>query len=207
MAEQNNMKQRMGSIYLAKNLVTGKNYIGQTRQKNPLQRIREHKMASSNNYFHNSINEHGIDNFMFCWLHFKDLPINKLSQYERYYIWYYDTKNKENGYNMTDGGEISPMHDPEIRKKHKQVMSDTIFGKNPMHDPEIRAKHKEIMNSPEVLAKKSGDNHFTKQPGYVEKRSGENNVMKRPEVVDQWKKTYYENKMKRKKESGQTFLL
>ena len=116
------MEQRMGSIYLAKNLITGKLYVGQTRLQIPQFRITAHKNDKGNTRFHNAIRKYGIDNFIFCWLHYKDLSEKKLNQYERYYIWLYDTQNRNKGYNITSGGDFSPMHDEETRIKHAKLM-------------------------------------------------------------------------------------
>ena len=158
------MKERMGSIYLVKNLITGKCYVGQTVQ-DPRERIRQHRKESENGsqkYFHVSIRYHGFDNFVWCWLHYKNLPKKKLNQYERYYIWIYGTQDNSKGYNITEGGD-SPSVTAESIKKQQETMKD----------PDIRSKW--------ILSIKKGVNKPGVQEGRASKIRGDNNPLRKNE--------------------------
>ena len=118
-------EERLGSIYIARCVINWKGYCGQTIQEY-YDRIRQHKEKSEigkSSRFYSAIRKHGFDNFIWCWLHYKDLHESKLDQYERYYIWLFELENPDNGYNMTPGGDFSPMKIPEIVEKARQTRS------------------------------------------------------------------------------------
>lgn len=88
-----------GFIYMVTNKVTGKSYIGQTRNTVEF-RWRQHYKAKDNKYFHKAIQKYGKENFEVTTL--EVCPVEQLNDREIYYINKYDTF--ANGYNLTKGG-------------------------------------------------------------------------------------------------------
>lgn len=92
-------------IYQAKNLITGKIYVGKTvgtlesRRRGHLRRAQE----GSETAFHRSIRKHGAGNFEFSILE-ECLPNVDLNQRERFYIATLDCMSPK-GYNLTPGGD------------------------------------------------------------------------------------------------------
>lgn len=97
----------MIGIYKIENLINGKVYIGQSR--NIEKRWTAHRTRpfnqNSKQYdlaLYRSIRKYGLENFSFVVL--EETLIEDLDNREKYWIEYYDSHNKEKGYNLTDGG-------------------------------------------------------------------------------------------------------
>ena len=79
----------------------------------------------------------------------------------------------ENHYTKQEGwvSKTTGDNNPSRRQEHRARMSGE---NNPAKRPDVRAKMSAngSMRRPEVVAKISGENHFTKQDGYVNKRKG-----------------------------------
>lgn len=92
----------MGYIYLIKNKINNKNYVGQTIRENVNERWKEHKYKKGCPLLKNAIKSHGILNF-----DFKIIIIcfdSDLNFYEEFYIKKYNSLYP-NGYNLLKGGE------------------------------------------------------------------------------------------------------
>jgi group I intron endonuclease len=94
-----------GKIYCAHCVVTGKKYIGKTKQELE-KRIKQHyKDRNRLNYlFYRAINKHGWDNFI--WGLVENCDISIINQREEYWISFYKTNQSQYGYNMSSGGEF-----------------------------------------------------------------------------------------------------
>lgn len=97
---------KMYCIYLAKNKVNGKLYIGKTLHFE--RRKKEHLSSNSEDLFHRAIRKYGIDNFE--WEIIEDGIQSNYEACEResYWIRYFNSYFKwvnSNGYNMTKGGD------------------------------------------------------------------------------------------------------
>lgn len=113
----------MSCIYIIRNLINGKAYIGQT--KNFAQRKAAHKYEArrgDKRHLYVSMRKYGIENFEFSIL--EECSLDILSEREQYWVDVYDTFNPEKGYNLTKGGGWHPRTD-ETRKK----ISDSHLGK------------------------------------------------------------------------------
>lgn len=99
-----------GYVYMIKNMVNNKMYIGQTiRTLN--KRIYEYKSALNKNLLYNphllnAFNKHGWDNFEFSIVD-SAISMESLNEKEIFYINKYNTTDKNIGYNIEVGGRNS----------------------------------------------------------------------------------------------------
>ena len=99
----------MGYIYMIKNKLNGKIYIGQTIRKNIYDRWRQHKTCKKDtigNYLYNAYMKYGIDNF-----EYKIICIcfdDDCNKFEENYIKKYNS-SYPNGYNLKSGGNNNKM--------------------------------------------------------------------------------------------------
>lgn len=123
----------VSGIYMIKNLINGRIYIGQSRHIS--ERIKTHKKDLRNGYHHNehlqnAYNKYGLDNFSFELV--ESCSIEDLDERERFWIEYYGSF--ESGYNLTSGGESNKIISEESRKKNSEAV------KALWQDPEIKEK-------------------------------------------------------------------
>ena len=99
-------------IYKITNKLNGKIYIGQTSDYK--RRFREHQNCGYGNDDHNllylAISKYGKDNFIYEVI---EGPIEDYNEREKYWINYYDSTNKEKGYNILEGGNEPPVNKHE----------------------------------------------------------------------------------------------
>ena len=100
-----------GHIYLIRNLVNGKGYVGQTIQTVDKRWIGHQSYARNNRgeAIHDAIRKYGIESFSISLVVTCDAML--LSDLERHYIKFYGTYAPiGHGYNLTEGGEAPPNH-------------------------------------------------------------------------------------------------
>ena len=121
----------MHYIYLIKNLINGKNYIGQTI--NPTTRFNSYKLASSkggNRPIEYAFKKYGFDNFEFSIIDQVNTQ-NEADEKEKFYIREYHSLITENGYNITKGGKgydgKTPFHSQEEWKIIKEEIKTDLF--------------------------------------------------------------------------------
>ena len=107
----------MSCIYIIKNNITDKVYIGKTtcfitRQKEHLRKLKAGKHVNKHLQF--SYSKYGKDTFIFDILEECDDTI--LDNREKYWITFYDSTKDSKGYNLTHGGE-GGIGTEEIREK------------------------------------------------------------------------------------------
>ena len=93
----------MGAIYIIKNTINKKVYIGQTTQKVE-DRFKQHLKllkSNSNQIIHKAIKKYGKDKFYYEILEY-GVDVQDLNKKEEYYIKIYNSV--ENGYNISYGG-------------------------------------------------------------------------------------------------------
>ena len=118
-----------GFIYKVTNKVTGKSYIGQTRNTVEF-RWRQHYNAKDNKYFHRAIQKYGKDQFEVSTI--EQCDVSKLDEREIYWINHYDTFN--NGYNMAKGGSVYHEHNRcvngyiEVDDKYDEIKAMYLSG-------------------------------------------------------------------------------
>ena len=143
-----------GLIYIARNKVNGKVYIGQT--VNTLNRRKSaHLRAAvkgSNLYFHRALRKHTEDVFEWGVLEYMpDTTQANLNDREVYYIAQYNSSDPQLGYNMTKGGDAyaeqaqsfwdDSSRSAEWRQELSQRQTDY------WSDDEHRRAHKEWMDA------------------------------------------------------------
>lgn len=103
-------------IYMHKNKINGKIYIGQSCNLN----VRWHPISYKDcSYFYNAIQKYGWDNFEHVILE-DSLSIEEADQKEKYYIEKYNTLNRDYGYNLKSGGNSGYVLSVETRQKIKK---------------------------------------------------------------------------------------
>ena len=118
--------QQWGRVYMFKNKINGKVYIGQTVRWN--ERKREHKSRSAKNpkyLFGRALRKYGWENFeRICLI--DDVPEEDLSNLEMSYIEFYNSNNPAFGYNLTKGGEgaIGYKHTDATKVKMSQAQQN-----------------------------------------------------------------------------------
>ena len=106
-------------IYKIINLSNGKIYIGQTN--NLERRIEEHKGRNRDTPIHNAIVKYGWENFSVDILYYGE----NYNEEEKKWIKYYDSQNKDKGYNIVEGGQDSSGEaNPAAKLTQEQV--DTV---------------------------------------------------------------------------------
>ena len=125
----------MIGIYIIKNIINGKVYIGQSW--NIEQRIRDHrKNRNHNEYLTKSMNIHGIESFDFSILEeYIECDQIFLNEREAYWINFYNSLDFEKGYNLREAGSRGK-HTPEIKKK----ISEAVRGKSKNGAPSALAR-------------------------------------------------------------------
>lgn len=94
-------------IYKITNKLNNKVYIGQVYNKTIMDRFNRHiKEASpkSRSYIGRSIYKHGYSNFI-CELIDTATSLQELNEKEKYWIKYYNSIDRNFGYNLTSGGD------------------------------------------------------------------------------------------------------
>lgn len=111
----------MITIYMHKNKINNKVYIGQTMQ-NVEDRWKNGKGYKSCTLFYNAINKYGWNNFEHLILEQGNWSYQEANKKEEYYINLYQSDNPEYGYNILKGNQtpISPNALPKALEWMKQ---------------------------------------------------------------------------------------
>ena len=107
----------MGYIYIIKNKINGKCYIGQTIQKNVNNRWRAHR-NSVNTIMARAFAKYGVDNFEFSII--SEIPNEQLDEMEILEIKNHNTISPY-GYNIESGGNINKIVNVSSRIKMREA--------------------------------------------------------------------------------------
>lgn len=106
----------MYEVYLVRNIVNGKVYVGYTA-KTSLERWKDHVWSKNKpDHFHFAINKHGSNSFAVELLQKLDTR-SAAKEAEQSYIQQYNSYNPTYGYNSTLGGEGGEIPTEETRQK------------------------------------------------------------------------------------------
>jgi group I intron endonuclease len=124
--QEDKMDSQNGTIYIATNLVNGKQGIGQTVRKLK-ERIYEHKKGRGSLLLHRAIRKYGIENFK--WISFS-CSEDDMDWMETFLIKELKTQ-VPNGYNLENGGNKNKHHHELSKQKMKENHPDTSGENNP----------------------------------------------------------------------------
>jgi group I intron endonuclease len=105
-----------GLIYVVKNKINGKCYVGQTIQKWPQRKNEHHSKPHPNSAIEMAIKKYGKENFSWKVIEQKITNQNHLNLLEKFYIIYYNSSVDKWGYNIREGGSHGRFSE-ETRKK------------------------------------------------------------------------------------------
>ena len=131
LVKEDALKIKYGIIYKIINKVNGKIYIGQTTKNKGFDERYSYNFEKyvHNSYLKNSINKYGIDNFEII----KEFDIayskEELDDKEKYWINYYNSTNRNYGYNREYGGS-NGIPTEEAKKKMSEVKKGKYLGKD-----------------------------------------------------------------------------
>lgn len=117
-------------IYMHRNKINGKIYIGQTKQK-PENRWRNGEGYKKSPYFYNAIRKYGWDNFEHIIL-IENLDRDNANILEEKLIKEYNTTDDKYGYNLSSGGG-SPVMNELARQHCRENRPDINGANNPMY--------------------------------------------------------------------------
>lgn len=155
--------ERTGCIYMATvNADLSKCYVGRTL--NFEKRKQAHLHVKKDTLFSRAIWKYGADAVSWQILE-DDVPEHRLNNREELWISWYDTFH--NGLNMTGGGEVNPMSNPEIAAKVSKTLRKMAHrGEHPMQQPEIAAKQRNTQ-----LAIAARGDHYMQTPANAKAHS------------------------------------
>lgn len=173
------MEERKYIVYIHKNKINGKVYVGITHYTNPEKRWRGGKGYSINPHFTSSINKYGWDNFEHIII-FKNIPKEVACKEEQLLIKRF--KNRNLCYNISDGGES-----PSITESIKDKISKALKGKPKSEEHKLKCslaikgkhwtKNKESVNK--TVTTRKLNNSYCRRPEWLwnYNKSGKNNPM------------------------------
>lgn len=131
----------MGCVYLIRNTLNDKLYIGQTR-RSLAERWREHWWGreKGTSALQRAIKKYGVSAFELSVLHRSDSP-EDLSRAEAFCIFVFRSSLRGYGYNLTTATRGAPFFNEETRRRRSAALSglnNPFFGKH--HTPEKRAQ-------------------------------------------------------------------
>lgn len=127
------MDTKIYCVYLHANKINGKVYIGMTSML-PEERWRNGKGYNNNSHFKSAIKKYGWDNFKHEIIK-NNLTKDEACYWEKYYISFYNSSDRQYGYNKSSGGEHGGH--PQTEETRKKI------GKNGYHYGMLGKKHSE----------------------------------------------------------------
>ena len=187
--------QKKYSVYLHKNKINNKVYVGQTSNK-PQYRWNNGNGYKDSPLFYNAILKYGWENFEHYIL-YTNLTLDKANQLEQYLIYRLRSNQRNFGYNILNGGK-NYSHTQQQKQKQSEIMKnkwkDNNYKQN--YSNKIKEKWQNEEYRKKIIASHSGEkSHF-----YGTNKKGENNPMFgrhhsqiSKQKISEAKKEYYKN--------------
>lgn len=143
----------MSAIYLVQSLANGKNYVGQTRRSGVQARYRNltspHLCNGRKGHrsIDNAIRKYGAKSFSFVDV-MKDVPLDQLDGWERFWIKLTGTTDRRLGYNLDDGGKSGRMVCSESRKRMSDAAKRNPTYQNGLAKMILRSKERSAAGIP-----------------------------------------------------------
>lgn len=141
-------------IYLHRNKINNKVYIGQTKQTLAQRFRKEGKGYVKCTHFYRAIEKYGWDNFEHIILEENIKNLAEANEKEKYWIAYYNATDKNKGYNCTTGGNEGSTWSEEAKKAQSERFkgeNGSFYGKE--HTQEYKENMRQQMidkwNNPE----------------------------------------------------------
>lgn len=147
-------KDIISGIYCIENIITNKKYIGQSI--NIKDRWSKHKselnhQTHDNDYLQKAWNKYGENNFKFYII--ERCNIKDLDEKEIYYIEYYNTLNRNYGYNLKSGGQCNGSQVTDyVKEKLSKALKKTYANNEEIREMRRKAALAQWSN-PEIKAK------------------------------------------------------
>ena len=135
-------------VYIHRNKINGKVYIGQTCQQPREKRWRNGHGYNENPHFYSAIIKYGWDNFEHI-IYKDNLTQEQADELESNLIKQFNSMNDNYGYNMTSGGDH-----PKLSKESKEKISNALKGKP------LSQEHKKKLSE---AAKRRKTPHFSEE--------------------------------------------
>lgn len=151
-------KDKKSGIYCIENTINHKKYIGQSVDIDD--RWRKHVSELKHNSHHNDYlqkawNKYGENAFIFYVLEYCNK--NELDKMEIYWINYYDSENRDHGYNLKSGGQNGGSILSEYAKEKQKKSIKESYNNSNLREVRRSAALNQWAN-PEIKAKISGKN-------------------------------------------------
>lgn len=162
------LHSKVGFIYLIRNRINGKGYIGQT-VKSVRKRFMEHLRAAANGSdfaIHSAIRKHGAQHFTVEEIVACDYVL--LNSLEEFCVTFYGTSASiGHGYNLTSGGKATSGWSPSDETRAKMSASQKGRKQSPEHVAKAQAARRPYSHSAEMRLKISEACKGKKKPRRV----------------------------------------
>ena len=173
----------MKYIYKIENLINHKIYIGQTN--NPQRRFQEHRAKgyeiNTHKVLYYAFDKYGIDNFSFEIIE----KTNDPNEREKYWITFYDSF--ENGYNMTEGGDLPPQHSGINHPQCNHTIDEIVLVKTLLQNSKLSTKEIASLthyNTSSINRINLGELHFDETINYpIRKKQTKFNRNERAKLI------------------------
>lgn len=182
--QKGGIKMNTYTIYMHKNKINGKVYIGQTCQLLN-QRWKNGNGYREETYFGKAIKKYGWDNFEHIILE-ENISEDEVDEKEIYYINYYKSTDENFGYNLESGGKHH-LHSEYTKNKMRESAQKRIEKNIEKYNSKVSDETREKISKALKGVKRQPRSKETK-----EKLSKANKGKKRPQI-SKAKKEYYES--------------
>ena len=146
-------------IYLHRNKINNKVYIGQTKRTLAQRFRKDGKGYIKCTHFYRAIEKYGWDNFEHIVLEENITNLKEANEREKYWISYYNSTNKDKGYNCTTGGNEGSTWSEEAKKAQSERFkgeNGSFYGKQHTQEykENMRKNHADVKGGKNPQAKK-----------------------------------------------------